>query len=73
MKGKMRAASYLGQDSTDWMRPVPASYIATKPDLCALVESAEGGGKVIWLSDGFPVDRSRYGRIALERVTTGKV
>ncbi len=45
---------------------------APKPELCALVETGEAGRKVIWLSEGFPVDRSRYGRIALERITKGK-
>lgn len=42
-----------------------------KPDLCALVETVQGGSKVIWLSEGFPVDRSRYGRITLERRQKG--
>lgn len=44
--------------------PMPAS---AKPDLCALVKTVEAGRKVIWLSEGFPVDRSRYGRITLQR------
>lgn len=50
-----------------------ASIEAPEPaELRALVETAENGGKVIWLSEGFPVDRSRYGRIALERRQRGE-
>lgn len=63
MKGRARAASYLGQD-LDWVPPAPTLPVA-KPDLRALVETVEDGGKVIWLSDGFPIDRPSYGRITL--------
>lgn len=52
--------------------PAPAVSVVAKPELCALVETVQGGGKVIWLSEGFPVDRSRYGRIALERRQAGE-
>lgn len=55
-----------------WELPAMIEGAAPKPELCALVETGEAGRKVIWLSEGFPVDRSRYGRIALERITKGK-
>lgn len=69
MRGKARAASYLGNDF-DWYAesPVTAPAPKAKPEIRALVETAEGGSKVIWLSEGFPVDRSSYGRITLARV-----
>lgn len=69
MKGQARVLSYLGHEP-EWLPLSPV--VMAKPDLCALVETGEAGRKVIWLSEGFPVDRSRYGRIALKRVTTGK-
>lgn len=58
-------------------RYMPASTLARlspiqKPEVRAIVETDEAGGKVIRLSDGFPVRRSSYGRIRLEQRSRGK-
>lgn len=56
-------------------RYMPASTLARlspiqKPEIRAIVETDEAGGKVIRLSDGFPRSRSSYGRIAVTRAST---
>lgn len=43
-----------------------------KPPLYTLVETDKAGAKVIRLSDGFPVRRSSYGRLRLERAERQK-
>lgn len=65
--GLSRANRYLPLSDLDDLRAPAMVTVAAKPALCALVQTVEAGRKVIWLSEGFPVDRSRYGRITLER------
>lgn len=69
MKGNTRVSSYLSHDP-EWQVPAFNRTFerAAKPEIRALVETVEDGSKVIWLFDGFPVDRSSYGRITLAHV-----
>ena len=57
---------YLPMSSILALRALPPlAETKAKPDLRALVETPEAGAKVIRLHDGFPLDRSSYGRITL--------
>lgn len=68
VKRVSKADRYLPMSSILTLRSAPPIKAASKPDLRATVETVEDGSKLIRLSDGFPVDRSSYGRIALARV-----
>lgn len=66
MKRISKADRYLPMSSILALRELPPlGETKIKPDLCAAVETVEGGSKVIWLSEGFPLARSGYGRIKL--------
>ena len=69
-----KADRYLPMSSILQIRPHPSKGFApiARPEIRTLVEADEAGGKVIRLSDGFPVRRSSYGRIRLEQRSMGE-
>lgn len=72
MKGKTRVSSYLSHDPQCQTESFMTSKGGAKPDLQAMVSTDEAGGRVIRLSDGFPVRRSSYGRLRLEQRSMGE-
>lgn len=67
-----KADRYLPMSSIFELRAHRSTEFASaqKPQIRAIVETDEAGGKVIRLSDGFPRSRSSYGRIAVTRAST---